>query len=46
MGKFYVTIVKNTLKYKVCKDDIKKVFSIKKRKIPSPPHFTKFEKDN
>jgi hypothetical protein len=45
MGKFYVTIATNCLKYKLCKDDIQKIYSIKKRKIPSSPAFPHFEKD-
>jgi hypothetical protein len=45
MGKFYVSIASNSLRYKLCKDDIKKIFSIKKRKVPSLPTFLETEKN-
>jgi hypothetical protein len=39
MGKYYVSVSINTKKYQVCRDDIKKVYAHKLRKIPKLPVF-------
>ena len=39
MGKFFVTIHNRAANYRVCRDDINKVFSSKIRKMPKLPHF-------
>ena len=40
MGKYYVTISNRKMNYKVCRDDICKVFSAKIKKTPSVPHYS------
>lgn len=40
MGKFYVYIQLNNKKYKVNKEDIREVFSLRKMRLPSPPSYT------
>ena len=37
MGKLYVSVVCNTRKTKLCKDDIKQVYSHKPKKAPKIP---------
>ena len=39
MGKYFVTILKQRQLYKVCRDDINKVFSHRIKKIPKVPTF-------
>jgi hypothetical protein len=39
MGKFYVTISLNSLRYKVCKADVKRIFTFKRRNTPALPSF-------
>ena len=39
MGKFFVTIHNRSTNYRVCRDDINKVFSLKIRKMPKLPHY-------
>lgn len=47
MGKYFVTIANSQRNYKLCRDDINKVFSCKIRKLPKVPTFNKhsFEKE-
>ena len=40
MGKFYVYIEINASKYKLCKDDIKNIYSLRKAKLPELPTFS------
>lgn len=44
MGKYYVAVTTNSTKYKLCKEDILRVFSLKIRKIPRLPAFNHFQK--
>ena len=44
MGKYFVTIANRRAYYKVCRDDINKVFSCKIKKIPKIPNFLAFQK--
>jgi hypothetical protein len=45
MGKYYVSLAVNTKKYQVCREDIRKVYSHKLKKIPRLPAFAKNDKD-
>jgi len=45
MGKYFVTINRNNHKYKLCRDDIKQVFSCKVRKIPKVPAYNNMQKN-
>jgi len=44
MGKYFVSVTAHNRKYKVCRDDIKVVFSCKVRKAPKLPSYHPFEK--
>jgi hypothetical protein len=39
MGKYFVAIANNKTQYKLCRDDINRVFSFKVRKLPKIPGF-------
>ena len=39
MGKFYVYISLDKKKYKVCREDIREVFSLKKTRLPIAPSY-------
>ena len=39
MGKFFVTVSNRSNQYRVCRDDIQKVFSAKIKKMPKLPHY-------
>ncbi len=45
MGKFYVAIALNHLRYKICKEDVKRIFTAKRRTMPALPAFRRSEKD-
>lgn len=44
MGKYYVAVTTNSTKYKLCKEDIQRVYSLKIRKIPRLPAFNHSQK--
>ena len=44
MGKYFVTIAKHHKLYKVCRDDINKVFSCRIGKVPKVPAFHSYTK--
>jgi hypothetical protein len=44
MGKYFVTVIRNNHKYKLCRDDITQVFSCKVRKIPKVPAYNMIER--
>lgn len=46
MGKFYVAVLIRGLKHKVCKDDIRKISSFKRRNIIAPPAYFPAEKEH
>lgn len=46
MGKYYVTLTANSKKYQVCREDIRKVFPLKPRKLPSLPSYAQNAKDS
>lgn len=39
MPKYYVTVLASNKKYKLCRDDIGNVYSLRKRKAPRLPSF-------
>lgn len=41
MGKYFVTIARQQQHYKLCRDDINRVFSCKIQKLPKLPPFTR-----
>jgi hypothetical protein len=45
MGKFYVTITLKSLRYKLCKEDVRRIFTAKRRNTPTLPAFHRGEKD-
>lgn len=46
MAKYFVTLAHNCNKYKVSKEDIKRVYSAKIKKAPRIPAFDRCEKDS
>ncbi len=46
MGKFYVAITVNSQKYKLCKEDVKRIFTFKRRNTPTFPLFNRQEKEH
>lgn len=46
MGKYFVTIANRKHAYKVCRDDINKVFSCKIKKIPKLPAYHEPHKED
>ena len=46
MGKFYVAITVNCLRYKLCKEDVKRIFTFKRRNRPALPSFDGEEKEH
>lgn len=46
MGKYFVTIANGKRGYKVCRDDINKVFSCKIKKIPKVPAYLNNHKED
>ena len=45
MGKYFVTVAANAKHYKVCREDIKKFYSFKLRKMPALPAYDPMELD-
>lgn len=43
MGKYFVTIARQQQHYKLCRDDINRVFSCKIQKLPKVPAFAKHQ---
>lgn len=46
MGKHFVAIANNATKYRLDRDDIKKVFIFKQKRLPRLPAFNSFQKDS
>ncbi len=44
MAKFYVAVSTNNKTYKLARQDISKVHSLKRRTLPTLPHFNAFQK--
>jgi hypothetical protein len=46
MCKYFVTITNNSLNYRLSKEDIRQIHSIRKRRTPSLPPFRKAPKED